>query len=241
VSGNKPALPLSLLVLEKRNAKHARQRPSHRPRWLREVVRRQVAAERGGSVSHALQVSDLFKRHRELKPEGIAELNEAGHQLAQALARRSGGPGGSNGRRGEKCLTCRSRKWAHFLLGRRIAEGTISRLATRRVLETLQPERTVTICLPLFLAGGEGERAFARPLPNDCRLTGARSGAPLAGPRCIARGPPPALLSLSWRLARARGIGDGAADARTRDAKVASRQQPSRQATWSIACLAPGA
>jgi uncharacterized metal-binding protein len=45
-----------------------------------------VAAERGGTVSHALQVSDVFKRHRELKPEGVTELNQAGHQLAQALA-----------------------------------------------------------------------------------------------------------------------------------------------------------
>jgi hypothetical protein len=46
--------------------------------------------------------------------------------------------------------------------GEAIAEGTISRLATRRVLELLRPERTVTICLPLFLAGNEGERNFAK-------------------------------------------------------------------------------
>ena len=45
-----------------------------------------VAAERGGRVSHSLQVSDIFTRHRELKPEGVAQLNEAGLQLAQALA-----------------------------------------------------------------------------------------------------------------------------------------------------------
>ncbi|MFB3904234.1 MAG: putative zinc-binding protein [Acidobacteriota bacterium] len=45
-----------------------------------------VAAERGGTVRHALQVSDVFKRHRGLKPEGVAELNQAGQQLAQALA-----------------------------------------------------------------------------------------------------------------------------------------------------------
>ena len=50
--------------------------------------------------------------------------------------------------------------------GEEMPEGTISRLATRRVLETFQPERTVTICLPLFLAGGEGERAFARFYPT---------------------------------------------------------------------------
>ncbi len=50
--------------------------------------------------------------------------------------------------------------------GEEMAEGTITRLATLRVLESLRPEDTVTICLPLFLAGGEGDRAFARYYPT---------------------------------------------------------------------------
>ena len=50
--------------------------------------------------------------------------------------------------------------------GEALAGGTISRLATRRVLELLRPERTVTLCLPLFLAGNEGERNFARTHPT---------------------------------------------------------------------------
>ncbi len=50
--------------------------------------------------------------------------------------------------------------------GEEIAEGTISRLATRRVLELLRPENTVTICLPLFLAGDGGEREFAQRHPT---------------------------------------------------------------------------
>jgi uncharacterized metal-binding protein len=50
--------------------------------------------------------------------------------------------------------------------GESIAEGTISRLATRRVLELLRPESTVTICLPLFLAGNEGEQNFAKTHPT---------------------------------------------------------------------------
>jgi len=50
--------------------------------------------------------------------------------------------------------------------GEEIAEGTISRLATRRVLELLRPGQTVTICLPLFLAGGQEERDFARRHPT---------------------------------------------------------------------------
>jgi uncharacterized metal-binding protein len=34
------------------------------------------------------------------------------------------------------------------------------------VLHELRPEDTVTICLPLFLAGGEGDRNFARFYPT---------------------------------------------------------------------------
>ncbi|MDR3698471.1 MAG: putative zinc-binding protein [Candidatus Sulfopaludibacter sp.] len=50
--------------------------------------------------------------------------------------------------------------------GEAIPEGTISRLATRRVLELLRPEATVTLCLPLFLAGNEAERNFAKTHPT---------------------------------------------------------------------------
>jgi uncharacterized metal-binding protein len=50
--------------------------------------------------------------------------------------------------------------------GEELAEGTITRRAVRRVLETLRPDDTVTLCLPLFLAGGEGERDFARHYPT---------------------------------------------------------------------------
>lgn len=50
--------------------------------------------------------------------------------------------------------------------GEEIPEGTISRLATRRVLELMRPGNTVTICLPLFLAGNEAEQEFARKYPT---------------------------------------------------------------------------
>jgi uncharacterized metal-binding protein len=50
--------------------------------------------------------------------------------------------------------------------GEDMAEGTITRLATLKVLESLRPRDCVTLCLPLFLAGGEGERAFARLHPT---------------------------------------------------------------------------
>ncbi len=50
--------------------------------------------------------------------------------------------------------------------GEDLAEGTVTRLAALRVLEQLRPGDTVTICLPLFLAGSAGDRAFARFYPT---------------------------------------------------------------------------
>nr|WP_319488643.1 putative zinc-binding protein [uncultured Caproiciproducens sp.] len=43
--------------------------------------------------------------------------------------------------------------------------GTISRLATRKMLEE-RADGAVTICLPLYLAGGEEERGFAEEYPT---------------------------------------------------------------------------
>lgn len=64
--------------------------------------------------------------------------------------------------------------------GEELAVGAVSRLAALKVLHEKRPGKTVTICLPLFLAGGEGDRAFARFHPtitvDGCEL------------RCAARG-----------------------------------------------------
>jgi len=40
----------------------------------------------GGPVARQFGVLDAYRRHREFRPEGIAELNEGGRQLARALA-----------------------------------------------------------------------------------------------------------------------------------------------------------
>lgn len=50
--------------------------------------------------------------------------------------------------------------------GEELPAGTVSRIATLQVLERLRPQDTVTLCLPLFLAGEERERAFARFYPT---------------------------------------------------------------------------
>lgn len=74
--------------------------------------------------------------------------------------------------------------------GEEMAEGTVTRLAALKLLQELRPDDTVTICLPLFLAGGEGDRAFARFYPtiavDGCELrcaaraTEEHSGKPAA-------------------------------------------------------------
>jgi hypothetical protein len=50
--------------------------------------------------------------------------------------------------------------------GEDLPEGTLSRIACRKVLEDLRPGETVTICLPLFIAGGKEERDFASNYPT---------------------------------------------------------------------------
>jgi uncharacterized metal-binding protein len=45
-----------------------------------------MVRESGGTVAREVAVLDVFRRHKDLKPEGIAELNEAGMKLARVLA-----------------------------------------------------------------------------------------------------------------------------------------------------------
>ena len=64
--------------------------------------------------------------------------------------------------------------------GEEIPEGAVTRLAALKVLHELRRGQTVTICLPLFLAGGEGDRAFAKFHPtitvDGCDLKCAAHG-----------------------------------------------------------------
>ena len=50
--------------------------------------------------------------------------------------------------------------------GEKICEGTLTRFASRKVLDKLRPDSTVTICLPLFIAGEKGERNFSKTFPT---------------------------------------------------------------------------
>ena len=45
-----------------------------------------MVKQSGGTAAQTISVPDVFRRHKDLKPEGIAELNEAGRKLARVLA-----------------------------------------------------------------------------------------------------------------------------------------------------------
>lgn len=108
--------------------------------------------------------------------------------------------------------------------GEAIPEGTISRLATRRVLELLRPDATVTLCLPLFLAGNEAERNFAKTHPtitiDGCDKQCARWGTEKhSGP-------------VSGALVVSDLLGTAATDCR-RSSRGAS--QVDKEAIWAVA------
>lgn len=67
--------------------------------------------------------------------------------------------------------------------GEGLSEGLISRVATRRILE--ERDDVVTICLPLFLAGGQEERDFAKDNPcitvDGCSKMCAAKGVKMYG------------------------------------------------------------
>ena len=78
---------LSMLVLgdEQARARVARQ-PAITIDGCKLMCAAKMVKESGGTVAKELAVLEVFRRHKELKPKGIAELNEAGLMLAKVIA-----------------------------------------------------------------------------------------------------------------------------------------------------------
>jgi uncharacterized metal-binding protein len=80
-------VPLSLLVL---GDKAARQAVSGSPAitidGCKLACATKMVQESGGTVAQDFAVLDVYRRYRQFKPQGIAELNEGGELLARALA-----------------------------------------------------------------------------------------------------------------------------------------------------------
>ena len=80
-------VPLSLLVLGNEAARQAVSgSPAITIDGCKLACATKMVQESGGKVAQDFAVLDVYRRYRQFKPEGIAELNEGGEQLARALA-----------------------------------------------------------------------------------------------------------------------------------------------------------
>ena len=78
---------LSLLVLGDDGARAAvRAHPAVTIDGCKLACAARMVQESGGHVAQGIAVLDVYRRNRELKPQGIAELNEGGVLLAHAVA-----------------------------------------------------------------------------------------------------------------------------------------------------------
>ena len=80
-------VPLALLVLGDKDANETvLANPSITLDGCKLQCAKKMIGECGGLIARDLVVLDAYREHRDLKPAGIAELNEAGEKLARALA-----------------------------------------------------------------------------------------------------------------------------------------------------------
>ena len=80
-------VPLSLLVLGNEAARQAvADNPAITIDGCKLACATKMVQESGGKVAQDFAVLDVYRRYREFKPQGIAELNEGGEKLARALA-----------------------------------------------------------------------------------------------------------------------------------------------------------
>lgn len=81
-------VPLSLLVLGDPSARLAlADNPAITIDGCKLACATKMVQECGGNVVKDFAVLDIYRRHHEFKPQGIAELNEGGQKLAEALAK----------------------------------------------------------------------------------------------------------------------------------------------------------
>jgi uncharacterized metal-binding protein len=85
--GSTRLVALSLLVLGDEDARAAvRAHPAVTIDGCKLACAATMVQESGGNVARGIAVLDVYRRNRELKPQGIAELNEGGILLAHAVA-----------------------------------------------------------------------------------------------------------------------------------------------------------
>jgi uncharacterized metal-binding protein len=78
---------LSLLVLGDQDSQTAvKQSPAITIDGCKLACAKKMVEESGGTVARDFSVLDVYRRYKQFKPQGIAELNEGGRNLAHALA-----------------------------------------------------------------------------------------------------------------------------------------------------------
>ncbi len=81
-------VPLALLVLGDEEARAAlAANPAITIDGCKLACATKMVQECGGQVAQDFAVLDVYRRYREFKPQGIAELNEGGLKLADSLAK----------------------------------------------------------------------------------------------------------------------------------------------------------
>jgi uncharacterized metal-binding protein len=142
-----------------------------------------------GNAQTSFQVLEVIKKNRGLRTKEITQIDENGKKIASILAeevckeleKTESEQKGNIVMSKQASVQCsctsppqvsneRQESFSKVGIvscsGENCIEGTLSRIATRIVLEKLRPYHTVTICLPLFLAGGLEERTFASVHPT---------------------------------------------------------------------------
>lgn len=80
-------VPLSLLVLGEEQARAAvADSPAITIDGCKLACATKMVQDSGGTVAKDYAVLEVYRRYKQFKPQGIAELNEGGRQLAHALA-----------------------------------------------------------------------------------------------------------------------------------------------------------
>ena len=78
---------LSLLVLGDEDARTAvSESPAITIDGCKLACAAKMVRQSGGTVAQEFAVLDVYRRYKQFKPQGIAQLNEGGQQLAHALA-----------------------------------------------------------------------------------------------------------------------------------------------------------
>ena len=85
--GQTQLVPLALLVLGDEESKAVvAECPAITIDGCKLACAAKMVQQSGGTIAQEFAVLDFYRTHKDLKPQGIAELNEGGQKLARALA-----------------------------------------------------------------------------------------------------------------------------------------------------------